>query len=262
MIVEREYSTPAIEHAFLEPEAGVAVPDAAGVTVYVGSQIPFEDRRVVAETLGIAEEHVRVIQTAVGGAFGGKEDVSVQAHAALAGAGHRAPGEAGLFAARVLRGPPQAPRHNDPPEGWRRPRGQADARGGHDLGRHRRLCQPGRPRADHGPPPTWPALTSCPHVHVDCWAAYTNNPPAGAMRGFGVPQAAFAMESAMDELADRLGLHPLELRRRNAVTVGSVTATGQLLRDSVGLMETIDRVQARRSTGWGPRCWNRQVPGR
>jgi xanthine dehydrogenase molybdenum-binding subunit len=81
-----------------------------------------------------------------------------------------------------------------------------------------------------------------PHVSVDCYAVYTNNPPSGAMRGFGVPQSAFAMETALDIIAERLGLHPLELRRRNALHVGAVTATGQLLRDSVGLPDTIDRV--------------------
>lgn len=83
-----------------------------------------------------------------------------------------------------------------------------------------------------------------PHVKIDCFVAYTSNPPAGAMRGFGVPQSIFAIESTMDMLAERLGLHPLELRRRNALRVGSVTATGQCLRENVGLLETIERVEA------------------
>ena len=74
-----------------------------------------------------------------------------------------------------------------------------------------------------------------PHVRADCYAMYTNNPPAGAFRGFGVTQSAFAVESMMDMLAEKLHLDPVELRRMNALQVGSVTNTGQLLRESVGL---------------------------
>ena len=73
---------------------------------------------------------------------------------------------------------------------------------------------------------------------------YTNNPPAGAFRGFGVLQSAFAVESMMDMLAEELGMDPVELRRKNALRVGSVTNTGQVLRDSVGLVECIDKVDA------------------
>src|SRR5512140_11485 len=83
-----------------------------------------------------------------------------------------------------------------------------------------------------------------PHVRADCYAMYTDNPPAGAFRGFGVTQSAFAVESMMDMLAEHLGLDPVELRRMNALHVGSITNTGQLLHESVGLMECIDKVDA------------------
>jgi len=83
-----------------------------------------------------------------------------------------------------------------------------------------------------------------PHVRADCYAMYTNNPPAGAFRGFGVTQSAFAVESMMDMLAEKLAIDPIELRRMNALHVGSITNTGQVLRESVGLTECIDRVQA------------------
>jgi len=83
-----------------------------------------------------------------------------------------------------------------------------------------------------------------PHVRADCYAMYTDNPPAGAFRGFGVTQSAFAVESMMDMLAEKLNLDPVELRRMNALQIGSVTNTGQLLRESVGLMECIDKVDA------------------
>jgi xanthine dehydrogenase molybdenum-binding subunit len=82
------------------------------------------------------------------------------------------------------------------------------------------------------------------HVRADCYAMYTNNPPAGAFRGFGVTQSAFAVESMMDKLAETLGLDPVELRRMNALRVGSITNTGQELRESVGLVECIDKVEA------------------
>jgi xanthine dehydrogenase molybdenum-binding subunit len=82
------------------------------------------------------------------------------------------------------------------------------------------------------------------HVRADCYAMYTNNPPAGAFRGFGVTQSAFAVESMMDMLAEKLNIEPVELRRMNALHVGSVTNTGQLLRESVGLVECIDKVDA------------------
>jgi xanthine dehydrogenase molybdenum-binding subunit len=83
-----------------------------------------------------------------------------------------------------------------------------------------------------------------PNVRADCYATYTNNPPAGAFRGFGVTQSAFAVESMMDMLAEKLNLDPIHLRRMNALRVGSVTNTGQPLHESVGLKECIDRVEA------------------
>jgi xanthine dehydrogenase molybdenum-binding subunit len=93
-----------------------------------------------------------------------------------------------------------------------------------------------------------------PHVKADCYAMYTNNPPAGAFRGFGVMQSAFAIESMMDTLAETLNIDPIELRKKNALRVGSVTNTGQVLRESVGLMECIEKVEAemRRLSGGEP----------
>ncbi len=241
VVVEGEYSTPFVEHAFLEPEATVAVPLEDGVTVYVGSQIPFADRRVVAETLGLPLEKVRVIQTTVGGAFGGKEDVAGQPLAALMAHATRRPVK--LVYSRQESMVVHPKRHattihvrlGATAEG-RLTAVQATIWG--DSGAYASL-------SDHVMSRTATHLAGpyvVPNVAVDCFAAYTNNPPAGAMRGFGVPQAAFAIESLMDELARQVHLAPLELRRRNALTVGGETATGQILRDGVGLLETIDGV--------------------
>lgn len=244
VIVEREYHTPFIEHAYLEPEAGVATVDEDdNVTIYVGSQIPFADRKEVAAALSIPEEKVRVIQTAVGGAFGGKEDITVQIPTALLASYTRRPVKLVFTREESIRVHPK--RHattihltvGATREGKLT---AVEATIWGDAGAYASLSEPVMTRtATHCSGPY-----EVPNVKIDCYAVYTNNPPAGAMRGFGVPQAIFAIESQMDILAEELGLDALELRRLNGLRVGSVTATGQRLRESVGLLETIERVEA------------------
>jgi len=256
VVVEQEYHTPFIEHTFLEPEAGVAIlapsslrppPPLPGlgeekVTIYVGSQIPFEDRRQVAEALALPEEQVRIVQTAVGGAFGGKEDISIQIHVALLAQATGRPVKLVFSREESMRVHPKRHATTIRLKVGAKQDGtltavQATIWG--DAGAYASLSEAVMTRtATHVAGPY-----QVPNVKVDCYAAYTNNPPAGAMRGFGVTQATFAMESTMDILAEKLGLPPLELRRRNALRVGSVTATGQLLRESVGLLETINQVE-------------------
>ncbi len=244
IVVAEHYRTPFIEHAYLEPEAGVAVPGGDGrITVHVGSQIPFEDRRQVAEALAVPEEDVRIVQTAVGGAFGGKEDITVQIPAALLARATGRPVKLVFSREESIRVHPK--RHATTI--WLQVGATKDgeltaveATIWGDAGAYASLSEPVMTRtATHVAGPY-----QVPNVKVDCYAVYTNNPPAGAMRGFGVPQAIFAIESTMDILAEKLGVHPLELRRRNALRVGSITATGQLLRESVGLLETVNRVDA------------------
>ncbi len=243
VVVENEYRTPAIEHLFLEPEAAVATVDEEGrITVYVGSQIPFDDRRQIAASLALAEDKVRVVQTRVGGAFGGKEDISVQIHAALLAQASGRPvrlvytRQESMIAhpkrhATVIRMKTAATREG------KLLAVQADILG--DTGAYASLGSPVMTRAaTHAPGPY-----EVPNVKIDCRAIHTNNPPAGAFRGFGVTQSNFAAETQMDILARRLGLSPLELRRRNALRIGAATSTGQVLRESVGLLETIDQVE-------------------
>ena len=243
VIVEREYRTPSLDHAFLEPEAGVAAIDEDGkITVYVGSQIPFDDRRQIAASLAIPEQKVRVKATQVGGAFGGKEDISVQIHVALLAQATGRPvklvftREESMIVhpkrhATTIRLKTAATRDGQLTAV------QAEIYG--DAGAYASLSEHVMTRtATHAAGP-YDVL----NVKIDCYAAYTNNVPAGAFRGFGVPQAAFAIESQMDILAEKLGLLPFELRRKNALRVGATTATGQVLRESVGLLETIDRVE-------------------
>ncbi len=243
VIVEREYRTPSLDHVFLEPEAGVATMDEEGrITVYVGSQIPFDDRRQIAASLAIPEEKVRVKATQVGGAFGGKEDISVQIHVALLAQATGRPVKLVFTREESMIVHPK--RHatticlkTGATRDGKLTAVQAEIYG--DAGAYASLSEHVMTRtATHAAGPY-----DVPNVKIDCYAAYTNNVPAGAFRGFGVPQSAFAMESQMDILAEQLGFSPFEMRRKNALRVGSTTATGQVLRESVGLLETIDRVE-------------------
>jgi selenium-dependent xanthine dehydrogenase len=244
-VLEDTFHTPMTDHAFLEPECSLARPVEDGrMEIFVGSQIPYADREQVAACLGVAEDRIRVIGTLVGGGFGGKEDIAGQIHAALLA---RATGRP----VKVL-----YDRHESLLVHPKRHATQIRVRLGAtregqltaaetelygDTGAYASLGDKVMTRATtHSSGPY-----VIPHVRADCYAMYTNNPPAGAFRGFGVTQSCFAIESAMDELAEKVGLDPVDLRRRNALRVGTSTSTGQVLHESVGLMECIDRVDAR-----------------
>jgi CO/xanthine dehydrogenase Mo-binding subunit/aerobic-type carbon monoxide dehydrogenase small subunit (CoxS/CutS family) len=242
--LEHVFHTPIMEHAFLEPECSIAVPLPDGrMEIYVGSQIPYADRNQVARALGWPDERVRVVGQLMGGGFGGKEDITGQIHAALL--------------ANVTKRPVKLlfDRHESlivhPKRHATRIRVKIGARRDGtltaietelygDTGAYASLGEKVMTRATtHSAGPY-----EAPHVRADCYAMYTNNPPAGAFRGFGVTQSAFAVESMMDMLAAELNLDRVELRRKNALRVGSVTNTGQVLRESVGLLECIDRAEA------------------
>jgi selenium-dependent xanthine dehydrogenase len=242
LTVEEEYRTPRGDHAFLEPEAAVALVDEEGrVLVYVGSQIPFSDRAQIAASLALPEDQVRVIQTTVGGAFGGKEDIAGQIHVALLARITGRPVKLVYTRPESLLAHPK--RHEclirlktGVTKDGRLVAAEAFILG--DTGAYASLGPYVMTRsATHALGPY-----EVPNAKVDCYAMYTNNPPAGAYRGFGAPQVHFAAETQMDILAEKLGVSPLDLRRRNALRVGSVTVTGQELRESVGLLDTLDRV--------------------
>jgi len=249
VVVEREYNTPTYDHFFMEPECSIGVPagydsDHAKLTVYVGSQIPYADRDQIAAALGLPADQVRIIGTLIGGGFGGKEDIMGQIHAALLAQATGRPVKILYDRAESLLAHPK--RHATViriKTGARRDGTltavQAELIG--DAGAYASLSTKVLKRATtHASGPY-----QVPNVKIDCYAMYTNNPPAGAFRGFGVTQSAFAVESNMDILAHELGLDPFELRRKNALRVGSTTATGQVLRESVGLLDCLDWVQAR-----------------
>ncbi|MCX7609222.1 MAG: molybdopterin-dependent oxidoreductase [Anaerolineales bacterium] len=243
VILEHTFHTPMMDHAFLEPECSIAVPLPDGrMEIYVGSQIPYADRAQVAAALGWPEERVRIVGQLMGGGFGGKEDIAGQIHAALLANATGRPVKL-LFDRResLLVHPKRHATQIRVKIGAKRD-GRLTAVETElfgDTGAYASLGEKVMTRATtHSAGPY-----EVPHVSADCYAMYTNNPPAGAYRGFGVLQSAFAIESMMDWLAETLGLDPIELRRRNALRVGSVTNTGQMLRESVGLLECIERVE-------------------
>jgi len=249
VIVDHEYRTPAYDHMFMEPECSIAVP--AGyddahqkLTIYVGSQIPYADRDQTAAALGLPADQMRVIGTLIGGGFGGKEDIMGQIHAALLAQATGRPVKILYDRAESLLAHPK--RHatvvrirTGAKADGRLVAVQAELIG--DAGAYASLSTKVLKRATtHATGPY-----DIPHAKVDCYAMYTNNPPGGAFRGFGVTQSAFAVESNMDILAQELGIDPLELRRMNALRVGGTTATGQVLRESVGLLDCIAWVEER-----------------
>ncbi|MGD8819140.1 MAG: molybdopterin-dependent oxidoreductase [Anaerolineae bacterium] len=247
VIVEREYRTPTYDHMFMEPECSIGVPagydpDHNKLTVYVGSQIPYADREQTAAALGLADDQVRIRGTLVGGGFGGKEDIMGQIHAALLAQATGRPVKILYDRAESLLAHPK--RHATVihiKTGAKRNGTlvavQAELTG--DAGAYASLSTKVLKRATtHASGPY-----EVPNVKVDCYAMYTNNPPSGAFRGFGVTQSAFAVESNMDILAQELGMDPFALRRKNALRVGAMTATGQVLRESVGLLDCIEWVE-------------------
>ncbi|MCU0512670.1 MAG: molybdopterin-dependent oxidoreductase [Anaerolineae bacterium] len=246
VIVEREYTTPTTEHAFLEPECAIGIPagyaEHEKLTVYVGSQIPYQDRNQIARSMNLPEEAVRVIGTLIGGGFGGKEDIAGQIHVALLATVTGRPvkmlytrQESLIFHpkrhATIIRIKTGATREG------KLTAVEAELYG--DGGAYASLSDKVMTRATtHATGPY-----EVPHARIDCYAMYTNNVPSGAFRGFGVTQSAFAVEQNMDLLAQALNLDPLEFRLLNAQKVGVTTATGQLLRESVGLIETLEDVR-------------------
>lgn len=248
-VIEREYRTPAYDHLFLEPECSIGVPagydaDHQKLTIYVGSQIPYDDRNQIAAALDLPAEQVRVIGTVIGGGFGGKEDITGQIHAALLAQATGRPVKVLYGRAESLLVHPK--RHatvirikTGAKKDGTLTAVQAELVG--DAGAYASLSTKVLTRATtHATGPY-----QVPNAKIDCFAMYTNNPPAGAFRGFGVTQSAFAVEQNMDILAHELGIDPFELRRKNALRVGSTTATGQVLEESVGLLDCLDEVEQR-----------------
>jgi len=244
VILEHTFHTATTDHAFLEPECSIGVPLADGrMEIYCGSQIPYQDRTQVARAMGWDESRVRIVGQLMGGGFGGKEDIMGQIHVAMLADATQRPVKLLFDRHESLLVHPK--RHATQirvkigaKKDGRIVACESELYG--DTGAYASLGEKVMTRATtHSAGPY-----DIEHVRADCYAMYTNNPPSGAFRGFGVTQSAFAVESMMDMLAEKLNIDPVELRRMNALHVGSITNTGQLLRESVGLTECIDKVSS------------------
>lgn len=241
-IAENWYSTPVVEHAFLQPESVLANVDEDGrVSVFVATQYAHYDREEVAKCLSLEEDKVRIVNTAIGGAFGGREDIGAQCHAALASYITKRPVK--IVYSREESTISHSKRH--PLKMYYKTGVMADGK----------LCAlKARIYGDTGAYASWgmnvlrkAAVHATgpyviPNVDIQALAVYTNNPYSGAMRGFGATQVPPACESQMDILAEKLGMHPLKFRYINSFEAGSVTATGQKLTRSVGVKKCIEKI--------------------
>jgi len=238
-VVTQRYSTPRQEHAFLEPESALAVPSQDGpLTVYTAGQGVYDDHQGIVEMLGVANEKVRVISKLVGGGFGGKEDLSVQHHAALLAWHSGRPVKLTFtrkesFLVHPKRHPMEMEYTTACDESGKIT--AVKARIVADTGAYASLGGPVLQRAcTHGAGPY-----QIDNVDIEGRAVYTNNIPSGAFRGFGVTQTCFAMESNLNLLAAKAGISPWEIRYRNAIEPGGVLSNGQIADDGTALKETL-----------------------
>lgn len=252
-VTSRRFETQRIEHGYMETEAALAYPgQAGGVEVLSQSQGVYEDRTQIAALLGLPQEAVRVILVPNGGGFGGKEDLSVQGHAALAAFLLQQPVKVRLTRAESIRmHPKRHPMWLDYTVGC-----DADgrltfvqARIVGDSGAYASVGAKVLERAAGHATGAYHA----PAVDVEAIAVYTNNVPCGAMRGFGVNQSAFAMEGCIDDLCEQGGFDRWQFRFDNAITEGRMTATGQVIQGGAGLRATLlavrDQFRAARYAG-------------
>jgi CO/xanthine dehydrogenase Mo-binding subunit len=230
VVVTGEYEVGMQDQAFLGPESGLAVPaEDGGVDLYVSTQWLHVDRDQTAASLGLPPEQVRISLAGVGGAFGAREDLSMQIHACLLALHTGKPvkmmyGREESFFGHVHRHPARMRYEHG-----------ADRDGRLVYVRARILLDGGAYASSSTAVCSNAAAFACgpydvPNALVDSYVVYTDNPPCGAMRGFGAVQTCFAHESQMDKLAAALNLDPVELRRRNAMAQGTVLPTGAPIR--------------------------------
>ncbi len=237
-IAQREFETQRIEHGYMEPEACVAYPAEGGVAILSQGQGVYEDRAQIAKLLGLPKEQVRVILVPNGGGFGGKEDLTVQGHAALAAYLLGTPVKVRLTRDESIMMHPK--RHPI----WMNYEVGCDAAGKltfvkvqfvGDTGAYASVGMKVLERAaGHAT-----GAYSVPVTDVEATAVYTNNIPCGAMRGFGVNQAIFGLESLIDELCEQGSFDRWRFRYANALQDGDMTATGQVIEAGAGARETL-----------------------
>ena len=250
VIIENEYRTQYVEHAYMEPEAALAIPEPdGGITVIASTQCPYEARRAIAKVLAMPFNKIRVVVPPLGGGFGGKEDVAneIGTKAALAALLTGRPAIAVHKREESIIG--HSKRH--PAIMWYK---HGATRDGKLVAVEARIILDTGAYASLGPFVAWRATVHSvgpyrvPNAKVDTVAVYTNGVYAGAFRGFGNPQIHFAVEQQMDLLAEELGMDPVEFRLKNVLRNGDRTVHGQLLDHGVGLEEAL--VKAAEAADW------------
>jgi CO/xanthine dehydrogenase Mo-binding subunit len=245
VVITGEYQVGMQDQAFLGPESGLAVPaEDGGVDLFVATQWLHVDRDQVADSLGLPPDKVRITLSGVGGAFGAREDLSMQIHACLLALHTGKPvkivyGREESFFGHVHRHPASLRYEHG---------ATADGKLVYVKGD---IVLDGGAYASSSPAVAANAATlgvgpyEVPNVVMDSYAVYTNNPPCGAMRGFGAVQACFAYESQMDKLAAALSMDPVELRQKNALSEGSRVITGQLVDSAAPVAELLRLVKGK-----------------
>ncbi len=253
VIIESEYNTPVQEHAYLQPEAGLAYYDESGkLTVIVGGQWAHEDQEQIAHSLQLAPNEIRVIYPAIGGAFGGREDMSVQIILGLAVMRLKEKGI--LRPVKIVWTREESIIGHHKRHAYKIYAKWGATKKGKLVGAEIRILADGGAYVNTSTKVLGNATLLCtgpyfiPNVKVDAYAVFTNNTPAGAFRGFGGPQAAFEAESQMNKLANSLGIDPVEFRLMNTVKEGEYTSVGSPLSKGITIDEVI-RVCAEKS-GW------------
>ncbi|MBL0347933.1 xanthine dehydrogenase family protein molybdopterin-binding subunit [Candidatus Villigracilis affinis] len=248
VIVEGQYETPVQEHAYLQPEAGLAYMDDEGhITIEAGGQWTHADRETIAHSLGLPDEMVRVIYPAIGGAFGGREDMSVQIVLALAAWKLQRPVKIVWSRRESMIG--HGKRHAASIKSkWGATKdGKLIAAECELIGDGGAYMYTSNKVLGNA------AITSTgpyfiPNVKVDVYGVYTNNVPGAAFRGFGAPQALFMAESNMNKLAEMLGMDPVEFRLKNALRDGDAMGVGTPAPGPVSIVQCIEA--ARDKFGW------------
>ncbi len=261
IVVSGVYEVGMQDQAFLGPESGMAIPDTeGGVDLYVATQWLHVDQQQIVAALGLPKDKVRLTLGGVGGAFGGREDLSIQVHACLLALHTGKPvkmvyNREESFYGHVHRHPAKMYYEHG-----------ADREGNLIYVRAKLYLDGGAYASSTGAVVANAATLGVgPYdvdsVSIDCWGTYTNNPPCGAMRGFGAVQAGFAYESQMDKLAEACGIDPVDIRIRNAMSEGSIMPTGQVVDSEAPVAELLERLRAKPLPAGHAELDLRRMPG-
>jgi len=263
VIVEDDYFTPLTEHAFMQPEAGLAYIDEQGrITVHSAGQWAHDDRHQIAHALDLPEEKIRVIYTPAGGAFGGREDISVQLVLALAAWKLQRP-------VKIVWSREESTRGHHKRHAFYIHHKVGATKDGKITAMEVEIVADAGAYASSSTAVLANAVLLCtgpyevPNVNVDGYVVYTNNIRTGAMRGFGAPQAIFAVELQLSKLAEKLGMDPALLRLKNVLVEGSKLATNTVVPAGVGIRQTL--LEVTESAGWsekGPQRPSASAPNK